>query len=107
MAMHVRINEREIGPLIPGDATVGEMIEAIRVHVDPSEILTTVEIDGAAFSAGEEERWARRAAAPVKRLAIATATPVEFARAKRRELAGALVVIAAKVRVVAELFERG
>src|SRR5438105_15760103 len=106
MTMHVRINEREIGPLVPGDATIGEMIEAVRVHVDPSEIVTTIEIDGAAFSAGEEDRWTRRAAAPVKRLVLATATPIAFARAKRRELAGALVVIAAKVRVVGELFER-
>src|SRR3954463_5664163 len=107
MAMHVRINEREIGPLVPGDATLGEMIEAVRVHVDPAEIVTMVEIDGAAFSAGDEERWMRRAAAPVKRLVLATVTPAEFARVKRRELAGALLVVAAKVRVVGELFERG
>jgi hypothetical protein len=66
-----------------------------------------VEIDGAAFSAGDEERWMRRAAAPVKRLVLATVTPAEFARVKRRELAGALLVVAAKVRVVGGLFERG
>ena len=107
MAMRVRINEREIGPLIPGDATIGEMIEAIRVHVDPSEIVTAVEIDGAGYSAGEEERYARRSAGPVRQLVITTATPAAFARAKRHEVAGALLVIAAKVRLVVELFERG
>lgn len=107
MAMQVRINEREIGPLIPGEATVGEMIEAVRVHVDPVEIVTTVEIDGDGYSAGDEEHYARRAAASVRRLVIETATPSAFARRKRRELAGALLVIAAKVRLVVELFERG
>ncbi len=105
--MHVRINEREIGPLVPGDATIGEMIEAVRVHVDPSEIVTAIEVDGREFSAGEEERYARHAAAGVSRLVVATATPAAFARAKRRELAGALLVIAAKVRAVTVLFERG
>jgi hypothetical protein len=107
MAMHVRINDREIGPLIPGDATIGEMIEAIRVHVDPSEIVTAVEIDGTGFSAGEDERYVRRSAGAVRRLVIATSPPAAFARSKRREVAGALLVIAAKVRLVVELFERG
>ena len=64
--MHIFINEREVGALDAVGATVGEMIEALGVHVDPNEIVTTVELDGVQFSAGDEDRFARRAAAGVR-----------------------------------------
>jgi len=105
--MHVFINEREVGAIETVGTTIGEMIEALGVHVDPNEIVTTVELDGVSYSAGEEERYARRSAATVRRLVLATATPAEFALCMRRELAGALAVIASKVDLVVQLFARG
>src|SRR6185369_14601670 len=102
--MHVFINEREVGAVEASGATVGEMIEALGVHVDPDEIVTTVEIDGVTFSAGEEERWARRAAGNVRRLVLGTATPAAFARSMRAELAAAVDVVAAKVELVVARF---
>jgi len=105
--MHVFINDREVGALEATSATVGEMVEALGVHVDPNEIVTHVELDGVSFSAGEEERWSRRAASGVKRLTLATATPAAFAQAMRAELAVALDVIAAKVDLVVERFGTG
>ena len=73
--MDVFINERAVGAVEAVGATVGEMIEALGVHVDPDEIVTTVEIDGVTFSAGDEERYVRRAAANVRRLVLGTSTP--------------------------------
>jgi hypothetical protein len=105
--MHVFINDREVGALEATGATVGEMIEALGVHVDPDEIVTGVELDGVAFSAGEEERWSRRPASSVAKLVLATATPAAFAQSMRVELAAALDVIAAKVDLVVERFARG
>ncbi len=105
--MDVFINEREVGAVEAAGATVGEMIEALGVHVDPDEIVTTVEIDGVTFSAGEEERYARRAAANVRRLVLGTATPAAFARCMRAELAAAVEVVASKVDLVVTRFHVG
>jgi hypothetical protein len=95
---HVYINEREVGALDAAGATVGEMVEALGVHV---------ELDGVRYSAGEEKCWARRAAIGVRRLVLGTSTPAGFALAMRHELAGALEIIAAKVEGVVALFARG
>jgi hypothetical protein len=105
--MHIFINEREVGALDAIGTTVGEMIEALGVHVDPNEIVTTVELDGVRYSAGEEERFARRAAASVGRLVLGTSTPAAFAAGMRGELADALEVVASKVDSVVALFRRG
>jgi hypothetical protein len=105
--MHVFINEREVGAVEAAGATVGEMIDALGVHIDPNEILTTVELDGIVFSAGEEERYIRRAAAKVARLVLGTATPATFALRMRHELADAVEVVAAKVDLVVDRFASG
>lgn len=105
--MHVYINEREVGAMEATGATVGEMIEALGVHVDPNEIVTAVELDGVCYSAGDEDRYARRAASGVDRLVLATATPAAFAQSMRGELASALDVIASKVDLVVQRFTRG
>jgi hypothetical protein len=105
--MHIYINEREVGALDAVGATVGEMIEALGVHVDPNEIVTTVELDGVQYSAGDEARFARRAAASVQRLVLGTSTPAAFATSMRDELANALEVVASKVDMVVHLFRSG
>ncbi|HEY2385341.1 MAG TPA: hypothetical protein VGK30_00150 [Candidatus Binatia bacterium] len=105
--MHIFINEREVGTLDAVGTTVGEMIEALGVHVDPDEIVTSVELDGVRYSAGEEDRYARRAAASVGRLVLGTTTPAAFAADMRGELAAALEIVAAKIERVVELFHRG
>ena len=105
--MHIFINERQVGALDAVDATVGEMIEALGVHVDPNEIVTAVELDGVQYSAGDEDRFTRRAAASVRRLVLGTSTPAAFASSMRVELANALEIVASKVDVVVDLFKRG
>jgi hypothetical protein len=104
--MHVFINEQEIMAGAATGATVGEVVEASRMHVDPSEILTVVELDGVAFHAGQEEQYVRRAAAGIGELKIRTRTPTAFAADKRRSLAETLDAVAARTRLVAELLRQ-
>jgi hypothetical protein len=105
--MHVLINEREVGVLATGPATVGEVVEAMRVHVDPAEILTAIEIDGVALSAGEEERWSRRAATAVERLVLRTETAAGFVEVRQRDLASSAAAIAVRLADVAVRFQAG
>jgi hypothetical protein len=104
--MHVFINEQEIMAGAATGATVGEIVEASRMHVDPSEIVTAVELDGVEFNAGDEERYGRRAAAGVQRLIVSTRTPTAFAADKRRGLAATLDEVAARTRLVVTLFRQ-
>jgi hypothetical protein len=104
--MHVFINEREIPTGGAAGVTVGEIIEASRMHVDPSEIVTAVMLDGVEFNAGDEERYSCRVASGVRRLDINTRTPVAFAADKRRSLATTLDEVAARTRIVVELLRR-
>src|SRR5215813_6646820 len=101
--MHVFINEQEIMAAAMPGATVGEIIEASRMHVDPSEIVTMVELDGVEFHAGDEERYARRTASSVQRLRISTQSPSVFAADKRRSLADTLDAVAVRARMVVAL----
>jgi hypothetical protein len=105
--MHVFINEREVGPLPETDATIGEIVEAMAVHIDPDEIVTAIELDGLVYSAGDEERYARRRASGVGRLVVTTQTPIVFSAAMRTEMADALSLVAAKVETVVALFRSG
>ena len=104
--MHVFINEQEIMAAAMPGATIGEIVEASRMHVDPSEIVTTVELDGVPFHAGEEERYGRRTATAVQQLKISTRTPSAFAADKRHSLADALDAVAARTRMVVLLLRQ-
>ena len=104
--MHVFINEREVPTGTGAGATVGEIIEASRMHVDPSEIVTAVALDGVEFNAGDEERYTRRVTTGVRRLDISTRTPAQFAADKRHSLAATLDEVAARTKVVVELLRR-
>ena len=101
--MHVFINDREIQTGAHGGATVGEIVEASRMHVDPREIVTAVVLDGVEINAGDEPRYARRAAGSVERLVIRTASPAAFTADKRRSLVGALDQVAERTRIVVVL----
>ena len=104
--MHVFINEREITAGAAAGATIAEVVEASRMHVDPTEIVTVVALDGVEFNAGEEERYGRRQAASVERVVIQTRTPTAFAAEKRRSLAATLDEVAERTRLVVGLLQR-
>lgn len=101
--MHVFINEQEIpSGAVPG-ATVGEILEASRMHVDPNEIVTTIELDGVPFHAGDEPQYVRRAAKGIREMRISTRSPAAFAAEKRLSLADTLDAVAARSRLVSTL----
>src|SRR5438477_2143241 len=104
--MHVFINEQGIIAGATPGATVGEIVEASRMHVDPSEIVTAVELDGVEFHAGDEDRYARRTATSVQRLRISTRTPSAFAADKRRSLAETLDAVVARTHMVVALLRQ-
>ena len=91
--MQVFVNDRQVADLAAERATVGELVEALGVHVDPSEILTEVALDGEVFSAGDDARYARRPAAGVRRLTLTTSTVPAFAARLRADVRGALKTI--------------
>lgn len=104
--MRVFINDLEIPSTAPAGATIGEVVDASRMHVDPSEILTIVELDGVAFHAGEDAQFARRAASGVGTLRVHTRSPMAFAADKRRDLAETLDAVAARTRLVVTLLRQ-
>lgn len=105
--MHVTIDERELGSVDATAATVGEVVEAMRMHVEPGAILVEVELDGVVLSAGEEDRWARRAGAAVARLVLRTQTLAVFVATKRRDIAATLEEIAPRLVEAAGRFRAG
>lgn len=105
--MRVVINQREVNLPSQEGTSIGELIEALGVLIDPSEIVTMVEVDGEAFSAGDADHYVRRSTAGVRQLGLTTSTPAAFAVAKHRELAGNLTVVAAKAERAAELLRQG
>ena len=104
--MHVFINEQEIPSGASAGMTVGEVIEASRMHVDPTAIVTAITLDGVEFHAGDEDRYNRRGASGVQTLVITTRSPSEFAAEKRKGLAEALDSVAERTRLVATLLRQ-
>jgi hypothetical protein len=105
--MQVYVNDREVADLAVGRTTVGELVEAFGVHVDPAEIVTAVTLDDEQFSAGEEERYARRAAAGVGRLTLTTSTIPALAARLRVEVREALLCVTARLEQAIAAFDGG
>lgn len=105
--MQVFVNDRQIVEIAPEGATVGELVEAVGVHVDPREILTAVALDGEVFSAGDEARFARRPAASVRRLTLTTSTVPAFAARLREDVRAALRTIVARLEQATDGLGRG
>jgi hypothetical protein len=102
--MQVFINEQEIGALSVDGTTVGEVIEALSVHVPVDHVVTGIDLDGECFRAGGDETWTRRASGGVHRLHLRTQGPESLAHDLLEEVVEALRVITAKVDRVVELF---
>lgn len=100
--MQVFVNDRQVGDLAAERATVGELVEALGVHVDPSEILTEVALDDEVFSAGDDARYARRPAAGVRRLRLTTSSVPVFAARLRADVGAALKTIVRRLEQATE-----
>jgi len=105
--MQIFVNDRELdreatrfgaaGAAGAAGATIGEIVEALEVHVDPGDVVTEVALDGEVFSAGDDARYARRPASGVGRLVLTTRSVPALARELREEVRQALLCIVAKL----------
>jgi len=105
--MQVFVNDRQVVELAPERATIGELVEAVGVHVDPDEILTEIAVDGEVFSAGDGARFARRPAAGVRRLTLTTSSVPAFAARLRDDVRAALRVIVGRLEQATDGLGRG
>lgn len=105
--MQIFVNDRPIGEVAGERATVGELVEALGVHVDPGEILTAIALDDEVLSAGDDARWARRSAGGVRRLTLTTCTVPAFAARLRSDAREALLSIAGRLERVVDGLARG
>jgi hypothetical protein len=104
--MRVFINDREIGSLSPGGATLAEVIEALHVHVDPGETVTIIEADQQTLDACDE-RNLRKLAQGIERLRLITRKPEAIASAVQSDVREALAMIAENLERVVGLFRTG
>ena len=105
--MQIFVNDRPIGEVAGERATVGELVEALGVHVDPGEILTAIALDDQVFSAGDAARYARRPAAGVRRMTLTTCSVPAFAAQLRDDAREALLSIERRLELVVEGLGRG
>ena len=105
--MQIFVNDRLIGEVAAEGATVGELVEALGVHVDPGEILTTIALDDETISAGDEARYVRRPAGGVRRLTLGTVTVPVFAARLRSDAREALLSIEGRLERVVDALGRG
>lgn len=105
--MQIFINDQEIGALSAEGSTVGEIIEALCVHVPVDHVVTGVDLDGESFLAGAEESYAQRPGRSVGRLHLTTQGPRSLACDLLAEVAGGFAVVAVKLDRTVELFRTG
>ena len=107
MEMTVFVNDREVGILDPGDANLGEVVEANLVHVEPGNVLTAVEVDGRSIGAGADDELARLPAAGIERLVLRVDAREGYVRSVHAQIARALEIVAAKLSASQGLFASG
>lgn len=105
--MQIFVNDSAIGEIDAGRATVGELVEALGVHVDPGEILTTITLDDEVISAGDEVRFVRRSAAGVRRLTLTTCSVAALAARLRADARAALTAIEQRLQRVVDALGQG
>lgn len=107
MAIEVFVNDRNVGSVVPGDATIGDVVEANLVYMDPRHLLQGVEVDGAAYAGDASESYGRLPAAPVARLTLRTETPQAYGKRLLGTVQQALRVVSDKTDIVIGRFDRG
>lgn len=107
MAIEVFVNERNVGSVVPGDATVGDVVEANLVYMDPRHLLQGVEVDGASYRGDTSESYGRLPAAQVARLTLRTESPEAYGQRLLSTVQRALGIVSAKIEVVIDRFDRG
>lgn len=86
--MHVRLDGSDVE--VPAAATLAELLEGIAPHIEPSRLVTQVEVDGTAADPTDERALSAWRLAGGEGIRVDTETPDGFAQTRRAEIAGHL-----------------
>jgi hypothetical protein len=92
---------------VPGALTLSELLEGLAPVLDPNRLVTDVSIDGMPVDPNDPEACATRRLVGEETVQIMTETPIEFARARRVELADHLRLIADMLSAAASGLKAG
>jgi hypothetical protein len=103
--MHVSLDGRAVD--VPGAATLGELLDGITPLIDPTRLVTRVEVDGAPADGTDRDALARWRLVGGEVVTVGTEAPAEFAAARRREIPHHLRRLAELFAVAADGFATG
>jgi hypothetical protein len=103
--MHVRLDGSEVE--VPAAATLAELLEGIAPHIEPSRLVTQVEVDGAAADPTDERALSAWRLAGSEGIRVDTESPEGFASTRRAEIAGHLCRLADMIAAAADGFASG
>jgi hypothetical protein len=86
---------------IPSPVNLGELMDGIGPRLDPTRLVTRVEVDGAPADASDRAALLGWRLAGAEAVTVVTEAPAEFAAARRREIPGHLRRIADLLTMVA------
>lgn len=104
--MQVRINGDEVEVNAPEGLIVGDLIDALAVHIKPGEVVTEVLFDGMRFVPGDS-KLAWRAVQATSDLQVTTVSGQRLGEGLRGDVAAALAVVEAKCGKVGSLLDMG
>ena len=97
--MRVALDGTEID--VPGATSLGDLLEGMRPYIDPSRLVTVIEVDGTAADATDGPALAAWRLRGEERVRIGTEAPEEFALTRRAEISRHLGRIADMLAAVA------
>ncbi|HLK11876.1 MAG TPA: hypothetical protein VKW76_10880 [Candidatus Binatia bacterium] len=103
--MRVYLDGAEVA--VPAAVTLGELLGGIAPLLDPARLVTQVEVDGRAASAGDERALAGWRLRGEEVVIIGTETPQQFAVTRRAEIPGHLERIADMLAAAADGLRTG
>lgn len=104
--MQIEINGKRVEVATPDAMQLGELIDALAVHVDPGDVVVEIEVDGERLAAGDGRvAWRSVGGTSTVRL---TTTPAEaVGKDLRADVGFALEVVCAKVERTTDLLDGG
>jgi hypothetical protein len=93
--MHISLDGAAVD--VPSAGTLADLLDGIAPHIDPARLVTVVEVDGGRVDCTDRVALTGRRLAGSETITVRTEAPIEFAQARRREIAD-------HVRHIADLF---
>src|SRR6185436_15330512 len=103
----MRISIDDTTTEVPAAPTLAELMDGIAPLLDPSRLVTRLEVDGEVADASDRTALLRRRLSGSETIVVGTEAPVDFALKRRREVPDHLRRIAALLTVVADGLGRG